>query len=540
MFKEMFPRELIWLNFKVKLTLYEKGLKMRSINSIKNITISITTQIIIILLGFISRKVFLDSLGTDYLGVNGILTNVLSMIALVESGIGTCITYFLYKPLAENDKPKIIALIQLYKKAYRTLAVVVLLLSVAFYPFLDDIMKGTEGVSYIGIAYFIFVVKNMISYFNAHKVALIVADQSEYVLTRINIFFHILSTISKIIVLVLTKNYLLFLLIEIVIHLKQTIYNSWIVEKKYNYIKTKEKYFIKKNEKEELVKNVKASFLHNLGTYAVFGTDNILISSFIGVVTVGLYSNYLMVIAQLGSLLNPILGGINASVGNLVAKEGNHKTYSVFEVIYLMNFWLYSIGVIFLYNILEPLLNIWLGKGYLLDSLTFMVLLINFYITGMRISIITFKLTGGIFAQDKYMPLLEAVINLGTSLLLVNYLGLSGIFIGTTISTLSIVFWNAPRLVFKHIFNKSVKLYFQKYIYFALLTIITCFITTKICNYVVIDNSFISLVIKGILCLIVPNVIYLGLFYKKSEFQYIKNFIGKIPFLVKVRVRSQI
>ncbi|MGJ7919510.1 lipopolysaccharide biosynthesis protein [Neobacillus sp. LXY-4] len=506
---------------------------MRSVNSIKNISISIGTQLIIILLGFISRKVFLDSLGTEYLGLNGVLTNILSMLALIESGIGASITYFLYKPLAANDKHKIIALIQLYKKAYRILAVAILILSLGFYPFLDNVMKGGEAISYISAAYFIFVTKSMISYFFAHKVALIVADQKEYVLTRINILFHLISTIVKITLLVLTKNYLLFLLIELVTVFIQSLFNSRIVEKRYSYIKTKDRYSIDKKEKESLVHNVKALFLHNIGYYAVFGTDNLLISSFVGVVIVGLYSNYIMIIGQLGSLISPILGGITASIGNLISLEDTEKKFSVFKVIYLLNFWFYSVGVIFLYNILEPFINWWLGSGYLLDSLTFTIILINFYITGMRASIITFKQTGGIFVQDKYMPLLEAAINLGTSLLLVKYFGLAGIFIGTTISSLSTVFWNAPRLVFRHVFKTSVRTYFEKYFLYALLTLITCYITTKICNFLVTETNLLSLVVKGVICLILPNVIYLGVFYKKTELQYVKNILKNLISIYK-------
>lgn len=499
---------------------------MRTNNSIKNISIGVLSQLIIAILGFVSRKVFLDSLGTEYLGVNGLLINVLSMLALVESGIGTSIVYILYKPLAENDKPKIIALIQIYKKAYMVLAVTIFVLSIMLYPFLGKLMKDTGSIPYISVAYFIFVAKNMFTYLNSHKVSLINADQKGYVLARINFGFQVFTMIAKIAVLILTQNYVLYLLIELTIFMIQTIINGTIVDKKYSYIKTREKYSINDKEKSSLIKNIKAMFLHNIGSYCVFGTDNILISTFVGVITVGLYSNYTMIIGQLGALLSPILGGIGASIGNLIAMENNDKRYSVFQVIYLVNFWLYSVSVIFLYIVLEPFINWWLGEGYLLDSFTFTIILVNFYITGLRVAIGTFKAKGGIFVQDKYMPLIEAAINLGTGIILVKYLGLAGIFLGTTISSLSIVFWNAPRLVFKHVFNKPVWSYFKTYIFYAVLTLITCFITTNICNILVIGNSFISLVAKGIICLIVPNAIYIAIFYKNKEFQYLKHVLS--------------
>ena len=212
---------------------------MRTKNSIKNICISILTQIVITLLGFVSRKVFIDNLGTEYLGINGLLSNVLSMLSLVEGGIGTSIVYNLYKPLAENDEPRIIALVQLYKKLYGILAIIIFGLSLTLYPFLGILMKDGSTVTSINIIYFIFVSKNIISYLNAHKWSLINADQKGYVLAKYNLIFNILTTVSKIIVLVVTNNYILFLLIEIAIFVIQNLWNGKVVNERYPYIKTK-------------------------------------------------------------------------------------------------------------------------------------------------------------------------------------------------------------------------------------------------------------------------------------------------------------
>ncbi|WP_066067717.1 lipopolysaccharide biosynthesis protein [Neobacillus soli] len=511
---------------------------MRSINSIKNISISVFSQLIIVLLGFISRKVFLDSLGVHFLGVNGLLESVLSILGLVESGIGTSIVYHLYKPLAENNRPKIIALIKLYKKAYAVIAIIVFVLSIILYPFLVKLLKDSGSISYITIVYFIFVAKNMTYYLNAHKVALINADQKGYVLIKVNFGFQVITTIAKIIVLINTGNFLLYLIIELTLYIIQNVVYGRIVEKRYSYIKTKETFNTEKGEKENIIKNVKALFFHNIGTYIVFGTDNILISSFIGITTVGIYSNYSMIIGQLGFLVSPLLSGIGASVGNLIAIESKRKMYEVFKITYLMNFWIFSLCVIFLYNLLEPFINWWLGKGYILDSLTFLVLLVNFYITGLRSAILIFKAKGGIFVQDKYIPLVEATINLVLSLILVNYLGLAGIFIGTTVSTLTTVFWNAPRLVYKHIFNIPVWSYYFKYIMFTTLTIITCVITKYICNFLVEGNGLLSLIEKGIICLLIPNIVYFILFYRSEEFRYILSTANNVIFRLRMKLKS--
>lgn len=494
---------------------------MRVKNSIKNIYISIFTQLIITLLGFISRRVFISSLGSEYLGVNGLLTNVLSMLSLVEGGIGTSIVYNLYKPLAEDDKPRVVALIQLYKKTYAILAIIVFVLSMALYPFLGVLVKQSEGISYLPIVYFLFVFKNIVSYLNAHKWSLINADQKGYVLARYNLLFNVITTIAKIVVLATTQNYVLYLVIEVLIFLVQNIWNGKVVNERYPYIKVKEKFEVDKDTKETMKENVKAMFLHNVGGYCVFGTDNILISALVNLKTVGLYSNYTMVINQLKGLLIPIIDGIGASVGNLIATESKEKSYEIFNIVYLINFWIYGFCSIILFNLLEPFIDFWLGKGLLLDKFTFVIILLNFYISGLRSSIITFKTKGGIFRNDKYVPIIESVINLVASIILAKNYGLVGIFLGTTVSTLAIPFWLQPKLVYNNVFNRPVLEYFTKYFKYLFITLFAGAITTMLCNHINISHIFMELVIKGILGTISVNVIFLVVFFRTKEMKYI-------------------
>ncbi|WML50681.1 hypothetical protein RCG23_21195 [Neobacillus sp. PS3-34] len=508
---------------------------MRTNHSIKNIYMSIFSQVVIILLGFIARKIFLDNLGAAYLGINGLLTNVLSTLVLVEGGIAISIVYNLYKPLAEKNEEKIIALVQLYKKAYFVLAIITLIISLGIYPFLGRLMKEGGNIPYLSIIYFIFVGKSMISYLNAHKWSLINADQRGYILTKVNLVFQVAIMITRIIILVYTKSYVFYMAIELILFIIQNIINGKIVNKRYAYIKTKKRYYIDQSTRNNIVTNVKAMFLHNIGGYLVYGTDNLLISSLISVSTVGLYSNYTMITGQLTGLLNPILSGIGSSVGNLMATESSNKIYSIFKVSYLLNFWIYSLCVIFLFNILEPFISWWLGKQYLLDNLTFIFILINLYLDGSRTSIGTFKNKAGLFVQDKYMPLLEGFINLISSLVLVKQFGLAGIFIGTTISTIATVFWTQPCIVYKNVFKIPVSKYFSTYCFYSILTLLSCYISAEICNIFVPGNSLISLIEKGIICLFVPNIIYVGVFYKTEEFKYIKNILGSIISRLKIR-----
>ncbi|RLQ96274.1 lipopolysaccharide biosynthesis protein [Falsibacillus albus] len=499
---------------------------MRTRNSMKNILIGIAAQIIITLLGFVSRKVFLDSLGANYLGLNGLLTNVLSFLALVEGGVGASIVYSLYQPLAENNRPKIIALVQVYKKAYQAIALIVIALSILLYPFLGLLIQKSDPVSYVRIVYFLFVAKNIVLYLNAHKVSLITADQKGYVLVRINLFFQIMSLMLKIFLILYTKNYALYLLLELIIFVVQNIYYGKIIEHRYPFVRTKSRYRLGEDEKPGLIRNIKALFLQNLGTYFVFGTDNILIGSLIGLVAVGVFSNYTMIIAQLNILLAPFMNGVSESVGNMIALESKEKSHSLFKVIYLLNFWIYSVSFIFLYNVLQNFISWWLGEEYLLNSFALIVLLSNFYITGMRGAATIFKTKAGIFTQDKYVPLLEALVNLIASVLLGRYFGVAGILLGTAISTLCTAFWNIPRLVYKYYFEKSVWMYFKQYIFYLVLTSGACWITYYMNQFMVNGHGFSAILLKGMVSLLVPNVLYVIIFYPTAEFQYVKQTIS--------------
>lgn len=508
---------------------------MRIENSIKNIYVSLISQLIIILLGFISRKVFIDSLGAEYLGVNGLLTNILSMLSLVEGGMGASIIYNLYKPLANNDISTVTSLVQLYKKIYSFLAIIIFILGIIMYPFLGIFLKEQDNIPFLGIVYFIFILKNMVSYFNAHKWSLITADQKGYVLTGYNLLFNIITTITKIIILLYTSNYILYLLIELIIFIIQNIWNGHIVNKRYPYIKVKEKYELHNEIKSNIIVNVKSIFLHNIGSYCVFSTDNLLISALINTKTVGLYSNYTMILTYTQAFLNQFTGGVGASIGHLIATENTEKGYTIYRTFYLINFWIYSLATISLYNVVEPFIDVWLGDGLLLSHGTFIVILINFYLTGMRNPINLFKEKSGIFAPDRYLPLIEAVINLVASLILTNWFGLVGIFLGTTVSTLLIPFWTQPKIVFKCVFERSIIEYFKTYFYYVSITIISGLLSAYICNLIPYDG-FLLVLVRGLISVGICSICYLLLFYRSEEFKYIISiFKPRISKLVRER-----
>lgn len=506
---------------------------MRIKHSIKNMSLGILTQVVIISLGFISRKVFINSLGIEYLGVSGLLTNVISLVGLIESGVGISIIFNLYKPLSSNNEEEIIALIQLYKRIYLILSVTILSLSICIFPIVKIVMKNDTSIKYMGLIYFIYVFNNLITYLNSHNVALICADQKGYVLQKYGILFNILTTLCKIIILKTTQSYIYFLIAELVLFIINNLINMIIVKRRYPYLRSKRKINVSREIKDNIITNVKAAFMHKLGDYCVFGTDNLLITGLVGLKATGLYANYTMITTQVAAIINIPLSGISQSVGNLIASDSNEKVYEMFKICCFVNFILFSNSIIFLFNLVEPFISWFYGREFLLNNLIFIVIILNFYITGLRDPIYLFKTKAGLFKQDRFIPLMEAFVNLVFSVILAKNFGLIGILLGTTISTLALPFWIQPIILYKNLFKRSVKEYFTQYIYYAILTITLTVMTNLILSRIEFSLSFMSLVVRGIITILFTNFIYILVFYRTQEFKYLVNILNGIIMKIK-------
>ncbi|MCR8635395.1 lipopolysaccharide biosynthesis protein [Paenibacillus radicis (ex Xue et al. 2023)] len=492
---------------------------MRVKHSVLNISTGLGSQLIITLLSFFSRTVFINSLGIEYLGVNGLFTNILAMLSLAEVGIGSSIVYSLYKPVAENDKEKINALMKLYKKAYLVIALVILVLGLAMMPFLKYFVKDTS-VDQIYLIYLIFLINTVAPYFFQHKSSFLNVCQKSYIITGLFSVSAIVSTSLKIWILNTTQNYILYLIVESLITIINSVILSVIVDRMYPFLKEKLVATLDAVVKKDIIKNVKAIMLQNIGTYLIFGTDNIIISSFVSVTAVGLYSNYNMLIDICRTFINQVFNNIYHSIGNLVANENKEKIYSLFKVYWLLNFWLYSLFSIFLYIIIEPFISLWIGSSFIMGKTILVVLMITFYERGMRNAITTLKTTAGIFHEDRYVPLYQAAINLGFSIWLVHELGLPGVFIGTLISAIAVPFWTTPYYVYKKVFHKPLLRYFVRYGYFAAVGLGTCLVTSVLCNMITADH-LVPLLLKALVGIVLPNVIYVIIFYRTEEFKYL-------------------
>lgn len=499
----------------------------RTTSSIKNIIYSALSYFIILLLQFINRSIFIQLLTNEYLGLNGLFSNILSFLSLAELGVGSAINYALYKPLSKGDFELVKSIMKLYQKLYRIIGCIILIIGGCLTPLLPYLISDMpEDMPYISVYYLLYVLNSGMSYFYIYKRSLIVCDQREYIASIIGTFSKVILSVSQIVILEITHSFMLYLVVTIVITIGENLFISAIANKLYPFLKEKYVQPLPKIEIENIKKSVAALVFHKIGGHVVFSTDNFIISKCIGLASVGLYSNYTLIINAVDAITYRIFSAITASVGNLVASGEKNHIEEVFYRVLFANFWIRSFSAISLFCLVQPFIRLWIGDSYLLSEKTMLTIVINFYFGGMRTAVGTFKDAAGLFWNDRYKPLVESMLNIAISIPLAIRYGIAGVLLGTITSTLCVAFWVEGYVVFKHIFGKSMKYYLLKQLYYAGLSILIgmfcCFL-----------NDFISgigletFLLRMLVCLTVPNGIYTLIFYRTKEYKYFWNVIKR-------------
>lgn len=501
---------------------------MRVKNSIKNTIAAMSSNILTILIGLVAQAVFIKILGTEYLGINGLFTNIISMLGIVELGIGSAIVYNLYKPIANRDKETIKSLMNFYKKAYHIIALVVFIIGISIIPFLSYFIGETIVDININLVYILFIIDIVCSYLLTYKRSLLYADQKNYIVNIIHMIYLVILNISQLLFLYITKNYYLYLAIKIIMRILENIIITIIVNKKYQYIKENNIKKLDKKIEKDIFKKVKALFFHKIGSFIVLGTDNLIISRYLGIVTVGLYSNYYMIINALNTLFNQAITALTPSVGNLLVEKNSNKNFEVFRKVRFINFWIATFTSVALLIIMNSFITIWIGEAYLLSNLVLITLVINFFMTMMRNSYSTFKEAAGIFHEDRYVPIIESFVNIVASIILLKYFGLAGVFMGTIISGLILWCYSYPKFVYKKLFCRSYLSYIKETISYIILFILILIISYKISNIYTFYNIWVQLLYNIIVSLIIPNIILLIIFYKNDNLKYYYRLFKKL------------
>ncbi len=502
--------------------------KTRTEYSVLNMLTGLGGYFLNTVIGYICRIIFVRCLAAEYLGINGLFSNILSMLSLVELGIGSAMGYALYQPLAKDDKEKITSLMALYKKSYNIIGIVVALLGIMMIPLLQYIIvKPQQIVENIYIIYLVYLFNTASSYFFSYRSALLIAAQKNYIVSGVNYAITTIVSIIQIPILLITQNFMIYLICQSIgVFINNVIVSMW-AKHDYPYIEKKNVKPITKKEKRQMAVNIKALTINKIAAMLVNNTDNIVITYFNGLISTGVISNYTLLTGTLGSITSQLFNGITASVGNLNAVENNKKKYNFFRILNLANFWIYGWCCIGIFLVSGEIVKICFGQKFVLDMQIPLVLAINFYLVGMNNAVLIYKNAMGLFKYGQYLLILTAMINLVLDVILGKMWGMFGIFLATIIARVLTNTWYEPYAVFKYGLEKNFKEYikiFFEYVVVLIFTGAVCYVLCGFCKY----NNIINLILKVIICSIIPNIVFYMCYGKTQEGKYLIGAIKKI------------
>lgn len=500
--------------------------RTRTFNSKRNIIVGLTLAVVSTIIAFVVRTIFIKTLGDDLLGVNSLFVEVISIMSLAELGFGMAIIYKLYAPIRDNDQDKIAQYMNLYKKIYYIVAGVFVLIGAAMVPFVHLLVKDVEiDVWYLRLVFGMFVIQTAASYLLSYKSSLLIADQKNFI---ISIFTFIAKTIcagAAIALLLLTKNYIVYLGVQIaqaiMINLSIAIY----VNKKYPFLRTKNR--LSKEEKKATFKDVGNIFIKRLSGVVTSSTDNVLISTLVSTVLVGFYSNYVMIFSVVRLIKREMTSGVGASIGNLSVTADADKNIQVLKRLTFIYFVFASIMCAGLMALSSLFVGQWLGVDHQLSIEIVYIAIFVLFLEIVCEPLWQYLEVSGLFSLDKYIGIIGSVVNLIVSIILGLYIGIAGIFIGT-ICTQVIQITLKIFLIFKKKYFKSPGRYFlvwgKALLGYAAIVAVSFFLIEKI-NFA---NFYLTFFTRGFAALFLGIAASLLPFICTDEIKYTFSFMNRI------------
>ena len=497
---------------------------MRKRSTMLNGITSLISQITMIILGFISRSFFIRTLGEELLGISGTFTNVINILSVTELGIGGAITFCLYKPIYEDDKEKIAGIMNLFRKAYFIIGTVVFVAGLCVLPFVQYLLKDyTLDLGYIRLIFMMYVVNTTLSYYLAHCRTLFFASQRNYIVTIVDFIAKTLMQIGQIVILLKTRNFTLYLSLMIIYTVSTNLIIHQLYYKNFAFMKGN-KAVIDPSTKEEVFSIIKYLAINSLVSIGVFSTDNLIISSIIGVGVVGIYSNYTMIIQNIQTLFTSLLNGVVASLGNMMAEGDDERINKIFNIYDFSYYIVGSFTTVSLFCMLNPFIHtIWIRKDeYVLPIIIVVVLCLNHYMILKRQPVWQYQNTSGVFRYFLPYSFMEMVVNLAVSIILAKTIGLIGVFLGSTIAY--ILSWIGQTwVIHQRVLKRNAFPYYFKQVVYIVLTAVMTAGVYALDQLVVIANPYLDFFTTMCFCALVPNLINLLLFCRTPEFSYLKE-----------------
>ena len=468
--------------------------------AIRNSTVSLLTQILTIVLQFATRSVFIRYLGVELLGLSSTFASLLSTLSLAELGFQSAVVFNLYTPLASHDQDTISKIVSIYRVIYRFIGILFIIASICCLPLLKYVIKGIAVTNLVRCVFLIQAANTASTYFLSYKRSVLYADQQEYLSNLTDAAVNIVGNVIQIVLTVWLRSYVVYLLVR----LAQTIAGNLIVHylctRKYPYLRRMP---VDRQIMKRIVHQVKDIFFGKLAGYVYSSTDSLVISAFVGTVQVGFLNNYVMITSSIRTLANSITGPITPIIGNLLADSQDKQSQrSVFDSYTFVRFLLAGLTAAPIIVLADFFIGMWLGTEYLMSRSVVILLAADLYIHIVHSSCCDYITGSGLFAFDRKVSMLGAGINLVTSVLLVNRLGISGVLIGTVVS--QFVFWLCRSYgVFRYCFHagwQAYLFYWGKHLYYLAVFFAVCIVQESIFTKLPIASSLTRFVVGGVLC----------------------------------------
>lgn len=507
-------------------------MKSRILQMMRNGAIGVLCQIVVLIMNFITRRIFLEHLSITYLGYNGLFTNILGALNLAELGVGTALTYKFYKPIAEHNSEQVSILLAVYKKIYNRIGYFVLIAGGLISPFVPYFIKDSSGSNkqYIILLFIIQLLGTATTYFFSYKRTIFFASQRDYVCSTADMVANLLFSIIKILFIILFENYLIYLVLQVLQNYASNFYISCKCKKQYPEYQLPENRGMEiknkiANTRIDVYKNIKNVFLGKFAIYIFISTDNILISKFVGITSVGLLSNYSLITSTITTFINKLLDPVQAGFGNLLNNKSEENRCE--QLYYNFQFLQCFIGIMVasgVATLINPMIGLYFGDQYCMNYSIVIILSINLYLDILQRPSCNYINALGLFNYDKVISLVGALTNIILSLIFVQYLGVIGVLLGTTFSQILFLIFRSYYVVCRYMKTKL----FRFYIIICEFTLIGILITGIFGKIVsLIKFNYFTLLFTALGCIISDMIIVAVLFRKTEEFRYFLNVVKR-------------
>ena len=492
---------------------------MRFINSLRNSGFAFVGQIATILLGFVVRWVVVHRLGQEYLGVNSVMDSMLTILSVTELGIGTSVAFALYKPIDSGDEKKVAALMALYKKVYHIIGIATAVVGPMLIPFMRFFTKEVVNVSNLTFIYILFLVNTVVSYFFSYKRTLLSAYQQNYINSLSEDLFALLKYVLQIVILCVYGSYIGYLVVNLICTFGTNVVISVVCNKKYPFLKQYKNERLTKEDTAGLKKSIVSLIYQKVGAKLVTGTDNLMIS-YAKLSLMGIYSNYAMVISTVSRVVYNVLHSIIGSLGSLMVQKDTKYKNNVLEEFAFATFCFYFFISIGFAACLERFIVIWAGEDWLLDPAITFIVILNFFLMGMRQPCIAVIEAAGLFNKMRLKAVSEVIVNLIVSFvfLIVFQMGIYGVLLGTTVSTVSVCIWWEILAVHKYALYISAKKYTLNFIVYIAVAAGGCFLSYYINRLIPIDGIS-GLILSGLSAVIIFGICIITIYGRTRRFK---------------------